>query len=340
MKTFMINRWLLAAGLVVLVGLPVGCGREEAEDRPTVAVTIHPLASIVRELVGEELAVVTLLPPEASPHNYELNPRQMQAVADARAVIRVGLGVDDWAVRAAGATGREDLPVLAISDYLELGERGDPHGDHAGEHDHAHHEHADHDHAHHEHADHDHDGQAHDGHAHHGHAHGAIDPHVWLDPVLMRRATAELAEHLTELLPGQGEAIAARARQLDGQLAELDTAYREQLAPFQGATITTYHGAYDRLADRYGLRTRPLMASGAVGSVTADAIARVMAEGGVVFIEPQAGHEVAQALRERAGVSVHVLDPLGSPRLDDRDTYLALMRYNLRTLVEGLKQMP
>src|SRR5512139_561685 len=104
-----------------------------------VVATIFPLADVVRQVGGDEVEVVTLLPPGASPHTFEPTPEQARQVATARVFVDVGAGLDGWAARLRAARTEPLIVVTATAGVTLL------------------------------------DGDHHGG-----------DPHVWLDPVLVR----------------------------------------------------------------------------------------------------------------------------------------------------------
>jgi len=339
----------LAAGLVWLGG----CGEERSPGsagagKPVVAVSIYPVANLVEQMVGEAAEVVCLLPPGQSPHAFEPGASQMNALSRARLVVTVGLGLDHWVEQAARAAGRSEAVMFVAGDRLGLADGDGPADAHAD--DHADHEAAEHHepgdeggHDHDEHHDHEtHDGR-HDQGNDHGHAHGPNDPHIWLDPVLMERLVAgPLADALAAALPEASEQIRARAAALADELRAMHRAFEERLAPFAGQGIVTYHSAFDRLAARYGLRVAATLSpietpAGVTLASLRQAVAAIREQAiRTVFTEPQFNPEALRPLRDQVDVRTLVLDPLGDPYDEQRATYQALMRYNVRTLAAGL----
>ena len=161
--------------------------------------------------------------------------------------------------------------------------------------------------------------------------------------MLVSRMVRHLESRLVQTFPDEADAIAQRAEQLRERLGQLDSSYREQLGSFQGRAIVTYHSAFNRLADRYGLEVAATLAPiESMGSRSARALNESLAairkhELKVIFAEPQFDPAVARSLREQTGVEVLILDPLGDPHNEERDSYIELMEYNLRTLVKGLR---
>ena len=62
-----------------------------------VAVTVYPLYDIVRNISGDQMEVVLILPPGSSPHTFEPSPQDIQNLTGAETVFIISHGVDDWA---------------------------------------------------------------------------------------------------------------------------------------------------------------------------------------------------------------------------------------------------
>jgi ABC-type Zn uptake system ZnuABC Zn-binding protein ZnuA len=56
-----------------------------------------------------------------------------------------------------------------------------------------------------------------------------------------------------------------------------------------------------------------------------------------VVIEPQLSATAAQALARETKARIGLLDPYGGPGVPERESYLALMRYNVAALVQLLE---
>lgn len=61
-----------------------------------VAVTIYPLYDIVRNISGDQLEVVLILPPGASPHTFEPSPQDVQNLTGSETIFIISHGLDDW----------------------------------------------------------------------------------------------------------------------------------------------------------------------------------------------------------------------------------------------------
>jgi ABC-type Zn uptake system ZnuABC Zn-binding protein ZnuA len=158
----------------------------------------------------------------------------------------------------------------------------------------------------------------------------------------MREAVVKLGEQLSTLIPAAAEDISQNAQHLADELAALDAEYRQRLEPFKGRSIVTYHNAFDRLAERYGLKVAvTLTPIDSPGAMTPQRMEQAIEAIGkyklrVLFAEPQFPDDAANAVRAETGVAVMTLDPIGDANDPQRDTYQKLMRYNLDTLIKGL----
>jgi zinc/manganese transport system substrate-binding protein len=116
--------WILVAMLIALTGCASG-GAAHAGGQTTVVATTTQVADLARNVAGSRAKVVQILAPNADPHEYELRPHDIAAVADADIVLRSGGDVDTWlepAIEASGTRAR----VIDLSDGVKL--RGDdPH---------------------------------------------------------------------------------------------------------------------------------------------------------------------------------------------------------------------
>lgn len=308
----------LRRGLLLVVVLAFACGVTRpaaAAGEPVVVATIHPLTAIARELAGNWIDGHTLLPPGASPHTFEPRPGQMRTLAGASLIIAVGQGLDDWALQLARSAQRAD--VLLVGDEVAAAGLGI---DFSGDEEHHHGEPAEEPHR-------------------HG---GAIDPHVWLDPVLVRDVIAPaIARRLAAVLPGREAEIEANLRAFQEELSRLD-ADIARLLSFPGSkAFISYHSAWRYFARRYGLEEVATVAGFPGREPSARWVAdvvRTAREHGVtvIFAEPQLSPKAAETIAREIGGQVLMMDPIGGPGLAGRERYSDLLRYNAGMLADAL----
>jgi zinc transport system substrate-binding protein len=292
----------------------------------TAVVTVPPLRSLVEPLLPAGSHVQTLMAPGRSEHGYEFTPSDLAALSGADLVVWVGLGLEPQvdAFIARQAVGPQVR--LKFADAVGVSSEGDGPGDSDG-HDHDHgHEHAG------SHAESD-----------DGHHHGGVDPHLWVDPVLVKKLIPNIQASIQHALERRGQwndaaqaSLADATAKLTQRVDQVDAEYAKRLKPLAGKAIVTHHAAFARLAERYGLRVAAVIRNvegaepdaGKLAEVV-DAIKRENAS--AIFIEPQFDASMARRLAESAGVQVGTLDPLGM------GDWFATMNANLDELTRVLK---
>lgn len=323
---------LFAIFLVSLAAVMLGACSPDNERRTDsqagpdeglhIVVTIPPLRSLVEPLAPEGSRVEVLIPPGVSVHGHEIPPSRLAALARADLVVYVGLGLEPGVERFIRERRPAQRPSLNLAEAV-LGE--ETHSGDLPTHD------CDHDH-HHGHAGCDHD------HHHHDHDHGPIDPHIWLDPVLMARAVEHTERAVVAAMEASGRALgdearsrlASRAAALRERFERVDHEYREAVDGLDQRTFIVAHDAYGWLAKRYGLETVPVAGLEAE-EPTPGAIARAMRivnERGIraVYVEPQISRASIERIARQTGARVEILDPQG-----DGD-WFAMMRSNLEAI--------
>jgi zinc/manganese transport system substrate-binding protein len=117
--------WLPLACLIALAGCGGDAGGAVSDGEMTVVATTTQVADLARNVGGSHVKVVQILAPNADPHEYELRPQDVKAVAGADLVLRSGGDVDDWLKDAIDASGT-DAPVITLGDGVQL-HGDDPH---------------------------------------------------------------------------------------------------------------------------------------------------------------------------------------------------------------------
>jgi len=129
--------WFIAAPILIVVVVAI-CVALFARQKPTrvasgqpkikVAVTIFPIADIVKNIGRDYVDVVTLLPPGASPHTFEPTPESARDASGSVVLLKIGLGLDDWSQKIADAAGPMETVELSQNIALRrLDGNPDPH---------------------------------------------------------------------------------------------------------------------------------------------------------------------------------------------------------------------
>jgi len=292
--------------------------------------TFSILADLVQNVAGEKIELVVLVDRDTDTHEYEPSPSDAAKLADAQLIFENGLMFETWLDRlyeSSGSTARR----IVVSEGINPRPFEHEHGEEEGAHHHGEEEKSDHGHE--KEADHE---------------HGEFDPHVWQDVRNAIQMVRNIAQALSEADPANADFYAANAQAYIATLEALDeeiVGLVEQL-PEDRRKLVTSHEALGYFADRYGL----VQVGTVLGTLSAEArepsaqdIARLIeaikGEGAkVIFLEnvtnPQLVDRVAKEASIEIGPSLYT-DALGAPGSPGA-TYVEMMRYNARTIVEAL----
>jgi ABC-type Zn uptake system ZnuABC Zn-binding protein ZnuA len=290
-----------------------------AQDKLRIVTTTTDLKSLAEAVGGDRVEVVSLVPPNLDPEEYQAKPQDVARLKDARVVVRVGLDFDLWLDRlltqatlahASIRSLRRGGPghVDASQAIAVLDQRGIAVGPSDG------------------------------------HAHASGNPHYWLDPKNAEIITGNILETLARIDPANGPQYEANRlaflARLDAALADWSAA----LAALQGVPMVAYHNSWAYLARRFRLNV--------IGSIEQKPgvppsparlaeLIRVMGERKVPIIvrQPHEPERAASFLAERTGAVVVVLaGSVGA--LPAAQDYLSLFASNVAALSAALKAVP
>lgn len=286
---------------------------------PEVVTDIPPVQSLVAQVMGDLGTPGLLLPPGGSPHGHQMRPSEARALHEAQLLFWIGPEQSPWLGDAAADIGSSltSVPLLAVPGTVVRTARA--------------HDHHDHDH------DHDHDEDGHEeGHDEHeeehtsddGHVHEGIDPHAWLDPENAMTWLPEIARQLAVADPSNADTYRSNAEAAMTRVDELRARIAAELSGVTGGYIF-YHDAYGYFTGRFGLPSGEAVTDGDAAPPGARRMAELQAGGdphGCLFTEPQFDPRSAQRLAESLGVTVGVLDPVGSTLEPGPDLYGTLLQ--------------
>ena len=292
--------------MIALVFAAIGCGKQEKPqptEKLTAFVTIAPQEYVVERIGGDLVEAETLVPAGQSPHTYEPTPQQIAQLEQADVYFRIGLAIENRIMdRVAGMIGTEHVVDTRLGVPLREIEGHHHEGEEATE--------------------------------EHSEGGGAADPHIWLDPVLMKTQAQTVANALMQLHPERRDQLAANLAAFQHDLDSVDAQIHLILDPLQGRAMYVFHPAYGYFADRYGLRQVAIESGGKEPSARelTELIDRARADSVTsVFVQRQFARKTAQAVADAIGANVVVLDHLS-------DDYLNNLLHMARLIASGLTQ--
>jgi len=287
---------LRSRGVVLAAVLPLAitaCSSESSEGTSGTAptdISVVATTTIWADVTSEVLCgldVPAIMPPGADPHIFEPALADRTTLEAADLVVANGLYLEEGMVDLLSTVADEGVPVIELTEnvnVLEFGGGHDDHDDH-DDHDHDDHDHDDHDdhesedhddehesedhddehesddHDDHESEDHDdhddHESEDHDDHDdhesedHHDHDHSGGDPHIWFDPLTVADVVPAIVE--AAIAAGADTSVRACGQDYIDELEALDTEIRATLSaiPDDARYLVTNHDAFGYFAARY-----------------------------------------------------------------------------------------
>ncbi|MEP0846090.1 MAG: zinc ABC transporter substrate-binding protein [Phycisphaerae bacterium] len=266
-----------------------------AEPPLLVLVSVAPQAYFAERVGGANVRVECLVGPGQSPHTFEPTPRQAAQLAQARVYFTVGIPFESvlLAKLPRGESGPEIVDTRAGIELRRL----TPAESAADAHEHE-------------------NAQGHDvpqrAESVSDESAGAVDPHIWLDPLRVKRQARTMCDALARLAPQHSAEFERNFAAFAANLDHLHERLSKLLAPYRGREFYVFHPAYGYFADAYGLKQAPIEIEGKEPGprALAQLIERARAAGTkVIFYQPQYSKAAAEAVARAIGASVVPLDP-------------------------------
>ena len=298
----------LTLATIGLLLLPTGAAFAR-EPKLKVVTTVAPHADLVREIAGDRVDRVQMIPDGTDSHTFEPRPSDATFLQAADLIVLNGLHLETPTQRMADANKRPDTPYLVLgdntispADYLFdfsfPASKGDP------------------------------------------------NPHLWLNVAYARNYAQLITDKLVELDPDNAAYYQANFSTLAARMDQLDQAIFQavQALPENHRKLLTYHDSWAYFGHRYGMEVigaiqpsdfgepSPREVAALIDQIRANDVPAIF--GSEVYPSPvlevigrETGANYISSLRD---------DELPGNPGDPRHTYLGLMLEDMRTMFGGL----
>jgi zinc/manganese transport system substrate-binding protein len=275
-----------------------------AQDKTlNVVASFTVLADIVHQVGGDSVAVRSLVGPNGDPHVYEPTPQDAQALAKADVVIVSGLDLEGWMDRLITASGYKGKVIVA-SDGIVTRRMED-------------------------------DGQE------------ITDPHAWNSAANGVVYAQNVTKALAAADPAHAATYQANGAKYEAELKDLDSWARREVATIPEAKrkVITSHDAFGYLGAAYSIEFRAPVGFSTESEASAGDVAKLIDQIKhehikAVFIENATDPRLVQQVAKASGAQMG--GELYAEALSTEDgpasTYAKMFRYNITTLVGGMKQ--
>ncbi len=275
------GKWLKKGALVSLIApllLLTACGEQGTSHEQRLTVTMESQRYFVERIAGEHWNVHTVVPAGQSPETYEPTPREMMAVAESQAYLRIGrIGFEmAWM-----STIQENNPHLRVFDLSE-GVMWI-------------------------------EGQC--THHHHDYDHGSMDPHIWNSTDMAQIIARNTLDALCAIDPAHASDYEKNYRALTAEIDSTGRVLHTMLDTVSHRTFVIYHPALTYFANEYGLTQLSIEADGKEPSAASmKALVDEAREAGVrvVFVQQEFDRKHAESLAAEIGARVVTINPLSA----------------------------
>ncbi len=305
--------------LVAAVLLLAACGDDKGGVSETgsgpvrVATSMSVFADMVRQVGGERVTVLSLIPPGADAHTFQPGPKDVRKLGDVRAIFLNGSGLEESLMGVLENNAPANARMVELSAGLQpITYEAEAVGPASGKADDQEEEHE------------------------------GANPHFWLDVQNAKRYVERIRDTLVEVDPEGRAVYTANADRYLRELDETDAYVRQQIATIPPAQrkLVTFHDAFPYFARAYGLE----LAGFVVRAPGREPSAREVRELGetirrenvrTVFKEPQLNARLLDRAAKDAGVKVDVL--YSDALTKEITSYVQMMRRNADTVAQGLR---
>lgn len=276
------------------------------EEKEVLAVTsFYPLFDLTSRIGGERVEVINLTPYGVDPHEFEPSLKDISSLEKADIFLYNGVDLDPWAEKKEEELEEKGVVVLNMSSYFDLLE-GNYHED--GDH------------------------------------HHKEDPHIWIDPLIMKEMISIVLDKLIEIDPYGEEYYRKNAEEAIFLFVELNQEYEEGLSDCRLDSIVISHASIGYLAKRYNFEMVAISGISPIEEPSAKKMAEItdiVKEKKInhIFFETTIPSSLAEIIAKETGAEVLVFNPVASltkKEIEEGKDYFSVMEDNLTKLKTAL----
>ncbi len=253
-------------------------------SKTEITVNILPQKYFVEKIVKDKFEINVMVKPGSSPHNYEPKPSQMKSLVNSKAYFLVGDPFEQAWMDKFKQNAKNTLFVDTTKgiEKIQMEE-------------HNHHDEANVD------AKHD------------EHDHSGFDPHVWLDPLLVKIQAKNIYEAMVEIDSHNSDFYKTNYEEFIKELDTLDENIKTILSPYKDKAFMVFHPSWGYFAKRYDLEQISIEIEGK--EPKPNELVELIEEAKkhdikIVFVAPQFSQKSAKTISKNINANVIAIDPI------------------------------
>lgn len=287
--------------------------KKEAKDKLNIVTTFYPMYDFASNVVQDRGNVSMLIDGGVEPHDYEPSPKDMAKIQDADVFIYNSKEMETWVESVLKNIDTSKIKVIEASKGIEFLEGSHSEAEAEDEKD--------------------------DGHSH------AVDPHVWLDPVLAQKEVETISKEIISIDEKNKQSYEKNTNDFKEELEKLNQTFETNFKEAKNRKFVTQHMAFSYLANRYNLKQVPISGLSPDQEPTPKELKQIEdfvreQKIEVIYTESSASPKIAKTISDATGAELEVLNPMESVSKKDRENgenYVSIMTKNLEALKKSIK---
>jgi len=196
---------------------------QQFKEKIKVFTSFYPFYEIAKAIGGNNTIVTSIIPLGIEPHDWEISPQQIPKIMEADMIIYNGIGFDAWLGQKEQFRNSllvdvsKDLQLIKIDKQQQLESKNSENNKENPEHK------------------------------------FAYDPHIWLDPILVKNISKSISNALIKLDPINTDSYKQNTNNFIQKLDALDSLIKKSLSNCELKDFIAFHQAFQYFAERYGL---------------------------------------------------------------------------------------
>ncbi|MDD4328914.1 MAG: zinc ABC transporter substrate-binding protein [Aliarcobacter sp.] len=253
-------------------------------SKPEITVNILPQKYFVEKIVKDKFEINVMVKPGSSPHNYEPKPSQMKSLVNSKAYFLVGDPFEQAWMDKFKQNAKNTLFVDTTKGIEKIQMQ-----------------------------EHNHHDEATVDAKHEEHDHSGLDPHVWLDPLLVKIQAKNIYEAMLEIDSQNSDFYKTNYEEFIKELDTLDENIKTILSPYKDKAFMVFHPSWGYFAKRYDLEQISIEIEGK--EPKPNELVELIEEAKkydikIVFVAPQFSQKSAKTISKNINANVIAIDPI------------------------------
>jgi zinc transport system substrate-binding protein len=307
------NTTLIVSVVALIVVIAFGVSMYNQGSQPPansetlkVVATFYPLYDFASNVGGDKATVTILVPETIDVHEFEPTPSSIQLVSGADIIVYNGAQLETWINQIIQASGNTDIIQVNCSEGINLIPVSQEFQQ-TGR---------------------------------------TVDPHFWLDPILVKQIVENIREGFVEADPANAQYFNNNAQSYQGELDALNQAAAIATEGTETRYFVTFHEAFAYFAKRYNLTQIPIAGPFQEEPTPSDIQKVIQAVNQYhlryIGYESLESPDLPQFIASETNATLILMNPIEGLTEEEKasgDTYMSLMYMNIQVFEKVLNDV-